>query len=331
MQHDDESTSVRTRGRRKRRNRRGGLLAVGATAVVAAVAGIYIFGGAGDSIELVDTAGAVPTKAVAGGAVRHPTPAAAPSLARPTTKRGKRRPTEHKPNPIKTGVKSSTATPTRVAETSRPETTAPIDTSRLVMPEPEVTATPRNPQPDPTTGWPQPHPTTTTGRPRPEPTTTGKPQPGPTTTKPGPTTTKPRPTTTGQPQSGDASQYVQQILTLTNAERAKVGCGPLRMESQLQAAAQAHADDMAARDYYSHTSLDGRSPGDRITATGYGWRGWGENIYRSPKSPEEAMRGWMDSSGHRANILNCSYKDIGVGVNLSANGPWWVQDFGIPS
>lgn len=54
----------------------------------------------------------------------------------------------------------------------------------------------------------------------------------------------------------------------------------------------------------------------------------GENIHRGPKTPAQAMEEWMGSPGHRDNILNCSFKDIGVGVTLTANGPWWVQNFG---
>ncbi|MFE7515579.1 CAP domain-containing protein [Streptomyces sp. NPDC057540] len=123
-------------------------------------------------------------------------------------------------------------------------------------------------------------------------------------------------------------RYVRDVVELANAEREKAGCGPLRSERRLRAAAQAHADDMAARDYYEHRSPEGRDAGDRISGAGYAWSTWGENIHRGPKTPERAMADWMDSPGHRANILNCSFKDIGVGVTLAANGPWWVQDFG---
>ncbi|WP_426362511.1 CAP domain-containing protein [Streptomyces sp. E-08] len=128
--------------------------------------------------------------------------------------------------------------------------------------------------------------------------------------------------------AGRAARYVQDVVELANAEREKAGCGPLRSEGHLRAAAQGHADDMAARDYYEHHSPEGRDAGDRISGAGYTWSTWGENIHRGPKTPERAMADWMDSPGHRANILNCSFRDIGVGVDLAANGPWWVQDFG---
>ncbi|MER5708663.1 CAP domain-containing protein [Streptomyces sp. NPDC002122] len=127
---------------------------------------------------------------------------------------------------------------------------------------------------------------------------------------------------------GKVAEYVQQVVALANAEREKAGCGPVRAETHLRTAAQRHSDDMAARDYYEHDTPEGRDAGDRMTGAGYTWSTWGENIHRGPKTPALAMEDWMDSPGHRENILNCSFKDIGVGVTLTANGPWWVQDFG---
>ncbi|MFG2820014.1 CAP domain-containing protein [Kitasatospora sp. NPDC048365] len=99
------------------------------------------------------------------------------------------------------------------------------------------------------------------------------------------------------------------------------------MDSRLQAAAQAHAADTAARNYYEHNTPEGLDPGDRMQKAGYGFGAWGENIHQNPKNAAAAMKGWMESSGHRSNILNCAFKDIGVGVDLGSNGPWWVQDF----
>ncbi|MFE3072478.1 CAP domain-containing protein [Streptomyces sp. NPDC059247] len=133
------------------------------------------------------------------------------------------------------------------------------------------------------------------------------------------------------PAVGKAKRFVQEVIALANTEREKAGCGPLRTEKRLRAAAQGHADDMAARDYYEHDSPEGRDAGDRMSGAGYAWSTWGENIHRGPKTPALAMEDWMNSPGHRANILNCSFKDIGVGVTLTANGPWWVQNFGARS
>ncbi|MFC8277656.1 CAP domain-containing protein [Streptomyces sp. NPDC057271] len=128
---------------------------------------------------------------------------------------------------------------------------------------------------------------------------------------------------------GKAAQFIQQVVALANSERGKAGCSPLRADGRLHESAQAHADDMADRDYYGHTTPEGRDAGDRITAAGYTWSSWAENIHRGPRTPVEAMEDWMNSDGHRRNILNCSLKDLGVGVALTSNGPWWVQNFGI--
>ncbi|UQI48447.1 CAP domain-containing protein [Streptomyces sp. HU2014] len=130
---------------------------------------------------------------------------------------------------------------------------------------------------------------------------------------------------------GKNGSHVQQVVDMVNAERAKHGCSAVTVNAKLTAAAQGHSDDMAARDYYAHTSPEGKGPGDRITAAGYRWSTYGENIFKSPKDARTAMDGWMKSQGHRDNILNCSFKEIGVGINFSANGPWWTQNFGASS
>ncbi|WP_344362345.1 CAP domain-containing protein, partial [Streptomyces gobitricini] len=124
-----------------------------------------------------------------------------------------------------------------------------------------------------------------------------------------------------------AAEYAERVLALVDAERAKAGCRPLRRDSRLRSAAQGHADDMAARGYYAHDNPEGRDAGDRMAAAGYDWRTWGENIHRGPRNAARAVRDWMASSEHRKNIVNCAFKDIGVGVNLRSNGPWWVQNF----
>ncbi|WP_344073882.1 CAP domain-containing protein [Streptomyces crystallinus] len=166
------------------------------------------------------------------------------------------------------------------------------------------------------------------------------PSPGPTRTNTATTTTTGHtgaghptrrttpPRTDGKAPTGTAAAYVQQVVDLANAERVKAGCSPFKVDRRLNASAQAHADDMAARNYYEHNSPEGRNAGDRMSAAGYDWHKWGENIHRGPKSPADAMRDWMNSPGHRANLLDCGFKDIGVGVDLSGNGPWWVQNFG---
>ncbi|MGW2425271.1 sigma-70 family RNA polymerase sigma factor [Streptomyces sp. NPDC001709] len=144
---------------------------------------------------------------------------------------------------------------------------------------------------------------------------------------PKPTRKTPAPAHTTQPQP-DPSGVVGQVVALVNKERSAAGCGPLTEDPQLQKAAQGHSDDMAARHFFDHTNPDGADPGQRITAAGYRWSTYGENIAQGQQTAAAVMESWMNSPGHRANILNCSFKDIGVGVHKGAGGPWWTQDFG---
>ncbi|GAA3043162.1 hypothetical protein GCM10020000_22910 [Streptomyces olivoverticillatus] len=117
------------------------------------------------------------------------------------------------------------------------------------------------------------------------------------------------------------------VLALVNAERAKAGCRPLRADSRLNRLAQSFSDDMAKRGFFDHTDPDGRTPWDRAAKRGITNLG-GENIARGHPDAHTVMDAWMRSSGHRANILNCDYRSLGVGVHEGGNGPWWTQDFG---
>ena len=115
------------------------------------------------------------------------------------------------------------------------------------------------------------------------------------------------------------------VLAATNAERRKAGCAALTTTSKLTGVAQAHATDMAVQNYFSHTSQDGRSFGTRIRSTGLSFRTAGENIARGQRTPAEVVRAWMNSAGHRRNLLNCAFTRIGVGWD--SRGNYWVQDF----
>ncbi|MFI9400640.1 CAP domain-containing protein [Nocardia sp. NPDC052316] len=118
------------------------------------------------------------------------------------------------------------------------------------------------------------------------------------------------------------------VVSLTNNERAKAGCPALKVESRLTRAAQGHSEDMAAGGFMDHNSSKG-DPGDRIRATGYRAQTWAENIAAGQRSASEVVNAWMNSAGHRANILNCGLRDIGVGYAKSGNGtPYWTQNFG---
>ncbi|MFE4517728.1 CAP domain-containing protein [Kitasatospora sp. NPDC056783] len=135
----------------------------------------------------------------------------------------------------------------------------------------------------------------------------------------------------GPPAGGGAAPgYAQQVVDLVNVQRAKAGCGPVGAEPRLASAAQSHSDDMANRNYFDHASPEGEHADHRIEAAGYSWSTWGENIARGQKDPAAVMDAWMNSPGHRANILNCSFNQLGVGVRTGANGPWWTQVFAAP-
>ncbi|MFD4397484.1 CAP domain-containing protein [Kitasatospora sp. NPDC058397] len=182
-----------------------------------------------------------------------------------------------------------------------------------------------------------------TARATPTPTATGK--PGPSTPVTAPVPAKPTGTPaaaqrTGAPTSasvptpvggGAAPSSAQQVVDLVNVERAKAGCGPVSAEPRLASAAQSHSDDMADRNYFDHASPDGDHADHRIEATGYRWSTWGENIARGQKDPAAVMESWMNSPGHRANILNCAFKQLGVGVRTGSGGPWWTQVFAAPA
>ncbi|MGB6294790.1 MAG: pre-peptidase C-terminal domain-containing protein [Rivularia sp. (in: cyanobacteria)] len=130
--------------------------------------------------------------------------------------------------------------------------------------------------------------------------------------------------------------FSNRVLELTNAERAKAGLSPLKLNSQLNQAAQGHSKDMALRDYYSHTGVNGSKSSNRILATGYKFSAAAENIAAGFATPEKVVQAWMGSSGHRRNILNSKYKDIGIGHYFLANDTgdtnynhYWTQNFGV--
>ncbi|MGL5864280.1 MAG: CAP domain-containing protein [Dermatophilaceae bacterium] len=121
---------------------------------------------------------------------------------------------------------------------------------------------------------------------------------------------------------------VAEAIRLTNVERARAGCSAVRMDRRLNNAARLHSVDMASRNYFSHDSLDGRSPWDRIGAQGY-TAGSGENIAAGYTTAAAVLQGWMDSPPHRANLLNCSHKAVGIGIGRGGDyGVYWTQNFG---
>ncbi|WP_225800160.1 CAP domain-containing protein [Streptomyces sp. NK15101] len=145
--------------------------------------------------------------------------------------------------------------------------------------------------------------------------------------KPDPTTAAPaeKPPVTSTADRGEAAEA--EVFRLVNAERAKVGCTPVRADARLAALAGAFSADMATRGFFDHTDPDGDTPWARAEQAGISGMG-GENIARGQVDAAAVMTSWMNSDGHRANILNCDFTTMGVGVVFGDGGPWWTQDFG---
>ncbi|GGK28277.1 hypothetical protein GCM10010124_21150 [Pilimelia terevasa] len=120
-----------------------------------------------------------------------------------------------------------------------------------------------------------------------------------------------------------------EVTRLVNAERARAGCAAVVHQAQLHTAARLHSQDMADNGYFDHTSKDGRKPWDRARAAGYPSQFVGENIAMGQRDAQAVTDAWMNSAGHRANILNCQYRSTAVGVVVNAGKqPLWTQMFG---
>jgi uncharacterized protein YkwD len=164
---------------------------------------------------------------------------------------------------------------------------------------------------------------------------TQEPEAVPTTEAPEETTAAPTQADDGdsgdeEDQGGGSGEYADTeaaVADLVDAERAEAGCGSLDRDSRLDAAARLHAEDMAVNDYFDHTSQDGRGPTERAAEQGYEG-GVGENIAAGYPDAASVMEGWMNSEGHRANILNCDYSVIGIGIADRDGTLYWVQNFG---
>ncbi|MFE6590893.1 CAP domain-containing protein [Streptomyces sp. NPDC057781] len=128
--------------------------------------------------------------------------------------------------------------------------------------------------------------------------------------------------------SGGGGGPEAQVLALVNEERASAGCSPVTANDRLTRAADDYSDVMASSGVMSHTGPDGSTMTTRVEAAGYQWSTLGENIARGQADAASVMDSWMNSPGHRANILNCSFKELGVGVHFGDGGPWWTQNFG---
>ncbi|HEX8080899.1 MAG TPA: CAP domain-containing protein [Jatrophihabitans sp.] len=118
------------------------------------------------------------------------------------------------------------------------------------------------------------------------------------------------------------------VLALVNEARVDAGCGALTADPALAAVARAHSADMRDRDYFSHTSPEGLSPFDRAERAGIDYSR-AENIAFGQADATAVMEAWLESPGHRANILDCELTKLGVGVAEGPGGPWWTQLFGV--
>ncbi len=130
----------------------------------------------------------------------------------------------------------------------------------------------------------------------------------------------------------DLEQVRAEMLATVNARREAVGAAPLVLDARLNGAAQKHAEDMLIRSYYNHQSPEGLQPRARVTQAGYRPFLVAENIARGHTTVEEAMDAWMQSRGHRGNLLNPAFTEMGVGCAVGTNAAGstvlWVQEFG---
>ncbi len=181
-------------------------------------------------------------------------------------------------------------TPTGQAPAGQP---APIHQPKQTTPAPKQTAPTPAPAPKQTTPTPK------------QPATTQNNAPAPTT--------------------GNVSQYVQQVIDLTNAQRSKNGLPALKADTQLNGVAQKKSLDMQQKNYFSHTSPTYGSPFDMMRDFGVTYKSAGENIAQGQRTPQEVVTAWMNSEGHRKNILSANFTHIGVGYE--ATGKHWTQMF----
>ncbi|MEU5904993.1 CAP domain-containing protein [Micromonospora sp. NPDC047467] len=215
------------------------------------------------------------------------------------------------------GSGGSAGEPTAVDDTVAAAPAVPTEQlagDNLVAPSPTDTPSPAPPSPSPSkVVKPTPAPSRTTAASR----------------RTAPRSTAPSTTSGSGGSSGSVSAQAREVVDLVNAERAKAGCKALSIDDKLMTAAQRHSQDQADHQNMSHTGSDGSNPGVRLDRVGYTWRTYGENVAWNQKTPASVMDAWMNSSGHRANILNCAFTEIGIGI-ASSNGPYWTQVFAAP-
>lgn len=137
------------------------------------------------------------------------------------------------------------------------------------------------------------------------------------------------PTTENPPGGSQASAMENRVLELVNQERSRAGLRSLQFDAEVHKVAKIKAEDMYKNRYFSHTSPTYGSPGDMLQRFGVRFSYWGENIAMGQSTPETVMNTWMNSDGHRSNILNANFTHLGVGTERSYQGSGyiWVQMF----
>ncbi|MEL7658041.1 MAG: CAP domain-containing protein [Bacillota bacterium] len=130
------------------------------------------------------------------------------------------------------------------------------------------------------------------------------------------------------PTSANIGAYEQQVVDLVNKERAAAGLPALKVNTALANVAEKKAEDLRDKNYFAHQSPTYGSPFDMMKQFGISYSAAGENIAKGQRTPAEVMNGWMNSPGHKANILNSNFTEIGVGYVTDSNGAgYWVQHF----
>lgn len=128
--------------------------------------------------------------------------------------------------------------------------------------------------------------------------------------------------------SSSNQSFEQQVVELVNVERQKAGLPALKIDSAISDVARMKSKDMAVNNYFAHQSPTYGSAGDMLTKYGIKWSAWGENIASGQRTPQAVVTAWMNSPGHRANILSSNFGRIGVGYVTNSNGtPYWTQVF----
>ena len=217
-------------------------------------------------------------------------------------------------SPTPTGSTTSSATPGTSTASPSPTTTAigTAGATQTLTPSPTITRTS-----PPTTPPPTSQSATASNTPVP-PSTSTNPPPPPSSTSPPPTSSPTHTALPPTPTSGTCNPsgnggLESSLIQLINQERQSRGVGTLSQQSQLTAAARIHSEDMACNDFVDHTGSDGSLPWDRARAQGYSYSAIAENIFAGSSSAQSIFNGWMNSPGHRDNMLNPTYTEIGIG------------------